>query len=62
MRICVRRVRRIQLVFSNVETRYKQFNGEMVVFKGTLFHAFSGHHYTNVVMDVNSIEAKQKKS
>jgi hypothetical protein len=45
-----------------VETRYKQFNGEMVVFKGTLFHAFSGHHYTNVVMDVNCIEAKQKKS
>jgi hypothetical protein len=38
------------------------FIGDFVVFKGTLFHAFSGHHYTNVVMDVNCIEAKQKKS
>jgi hypothetical protein len=30
--------------------------------KGTLFHALSGHHYTDVVMDVGSIETRQKRS
>ena len=55
----VRGVRRIQLILSNVKTPYKEFTGKMVVVKGTLFHAFSGHHYTKVVMDVSSIEAKR---
>ena len=57
--ISVRGTRRIQLVFSNRETSYKQSIGEIVVVKGSLFHAISGHHYTDVVMDVRAIEAKQ---
>jgi hypothetical protein len=56
--ISVRGVRRIQLIFSNPKTPYKESTGKIVVVKGTLFHAFSGHHYTKVVMDVSSIEAK----
>jgi uncharacterized protein DUF4431 len=48
--------RRVQLTFSNLATDYKQLVGKNVVVKGTLFHAFSGQHYTDVVMDVRSIE------
>lgn len=51
-------VRRIQLILLN-KTPYKEFTNKIVVVKGTLFHAHSGHHYTRVVMDVSSIEAKQ---
>lgn len=50
----VKGVRRIQLIF-NTETPYKQLIGRKVLVKGTLFHAFSGHHYTDVVMDVRSV-------
>ncbi|HEX7334337.1 MAG TPA: DUF4431 domain-containing protein [Pyrinomonadaceae bacterium] len=55
----VRGVRRIQLILLNIKTPYKEFTGKIVVVKGTLFHAHSGHHYTRVVMDVSSIEAKR---
>lgn len=51
----VQRVRRIQLIFSP-EQPYKEFIGKKVFVEGTLFHAFSGHHYTKVVMDVHSID------
>lgn len=49
--------RQIQLAFSPA-TPYKTWIGKNVVVKGTLFHAFSGHHYTEVVMNVVSIESK----
>ncbi|MCU1266970.1 MAG: hypothetical protein JWM21_3288 [Acidobacteria bacterium] len=57
----VKGTRQIQLTFSDLETPYKQFIGKNIVVKGTLFHAFSGHHYTDVVMAVGSIEGDKKK-
>src|SRR5215510_4345751 len=42
----VRGVHRIQLVFTNGETSYKEFVGKLVLVNGTLFHAETGHHYT----------------
>lgn len=35
---------------------HKEFIGKTVLVKGTLFHAFAGHHHTDVVMDVSSIK------
>jgi Domain of unknown function (DUF4431) len=54
----VKGARRIQLTFANLPTDYKQLISKNVVAKGTLFHAFSGHHYTDVVMSVDSLELK----
>ncbi len=58
--ISVEGAKRIQLTFANVGTDYKGLIGKDVVVRGTLFHAFSGHHYTDVVMDASSIELKQR--
>ena len=57
----VRGARRVQLVFSNLETSPTQLIGDTVVVRGKLFHAHTGHHYTDVLIDVSSIEAKQKQ-
>jgi hypothetical protein len=46
------------LAFSGSETSHRAFIGKQVVVKGTLFHAHTGHHYTDVVMKVESIERK----
>jgi hypothetical protein len=51
----VKGIRRIQLAVFNLKGPYKQFIGKKVVVKGTLFHAHTGGHYTDVVMDVGSI-------
>jgi hypothetical protein len=51
-------VRQIQLAFTGAEKDHKQLIGKQVVVTGTLFHAHTGHHYTNVVMNVGSIERK----
>jgi hypothetical protein len=51
-------VRQIQLVFAGTETAHKALIGKQVVVTGTLFHAHTGHHYTDVVMNVQSIEGK----
>ena len=53
----VKNVRRIQLEFTKP---YKEFIGKTVLVKGTLFHAFTGHHHTDVLMDVRSIELGNK--
>jgi hypothetical protein len=54
----VYRVRQIQLSFAVGETDHKKLIGKNVVVKGTLFRAHTGHHYTDVVLTVRSIEKK----
>ena len=34
---------------------HKDLIGKTVVLRGTLFHANTGHHHTDVLMDVQSI-------
>lgn len=46
-------VREIQLVLT---TPHKEFIGKTVLVKGTLFHAFTAHHHTDVLMDVRSFK------
>ncbi len=45
-------VRELQLVLH--EPR-RELIGKKVIIKGTLFHAHTGHHHTDVLMDVQSI-------
>jgi hypothetical protein len=54
----VKNIRRIQLV---ITMPYKEFIGKKVLVKGTLFHAFTGHHHTKVLMEVQSIEEFRHK-
>ena len=49
----VKNIRRIQLVLT---IPYKGLIGKRVLVKGTLFHAFTGHHHTDVLMDVSFIK------
>jgi hypothetical protein len=51
-------VAQIQLAFTGAAKDHKLLIGKQVVVTGTLFHAHTGHHYTDVVMNVQSIEAK----
>jgi hypothetical protein len=51
-------VRQIQLAFPSSDTAHKALIGKQVVVTGTLFHGHTGHHYTDVVMNVQSIEGK----
>jgi hypothetical protein len=51
-------VRQVQLVFLVNGTSYKALIGKPVVVKGKLFHAHTGHHFTDVLMKVDSIERK----
>jgi hypothetical protein len=46
-------LREIQLVLT---MPHKDFIGKTVLVKGTLFHAFTAHHHTDVLMDVRSIK------
>lgn len=50
-------VRQIQLAFDG-STSHKALIGKQVVVTGSLFHAHTGHHYTDVVLKVQSIERK----
>lgn len=52
----VYRITQIQLAFSG--TAYKNLIGQNVVVTGSLFHAHTGHHYTDVVLNVRSIERR----
>ena len=54
----VYRVRQIQLSFAVGGMDHKKLIGKNVVVKGTLFRAHTGHHYTDVVLTVRSIEKK----
>ena len=51
-RISVEHVREMELVLS---VPHKNLIGKNVIVKGTLFHAFTGHHHTDVLMSVQSI-------
>ena len=51
-------VRQVQLAFDRSETSHKTLIGKPVVVTGLLFQAHTGHHYTEVVMNVQSIERK----
>jgi hypothetical protein len=42
----------LQLVLS---VPRKELIGKKVIVKGTLFHAHTGHHHTDVLMNVESI-------
>ena len=53
-------VREIQLAFADSGTNYKNLIGKNVVVSGTLFHAHTGHHYTDVVLTVRSIELRPR--
>jgi hypothetical protein len=53
----VRNLRVIQLV---LQMPHKEFIGKTVLVKGTLFHGFTGHHHTDVLMDVRSIKLSPK--
>ena len=55
----VRGIRRIQLVSD--PARYRHLIGKDVVVTGTLFHAHTGHHYTDVLITVSSIEVSSRK-
>jgi hypothetical protein len=46
------------LAFAGNGQSHHALIGKQVVVKGTLFHAHTGHHYTDVVMNVESIERK----
>jgi hypothetical protein len=55
----VKDIRKIQLVLT---APHKELIGETVLVKGTLFHAFTGHHHTDVLMDVSSIKKLSQNS
>jgi hypothetical protein len=48
----VRDVKKVQLILPATS---RCLIGKDVVAKGALFHAFTGHHYTDVVMNVVSL-------
>lgn len=39
-----------------LEIEHETLIGKLVMVKGTLFHAFTGHHHTDVLMNVQSIK------
>ena len=45
-------VREIELV---LKMPHRALIGKTVIVNGTLFHAFTGHHHTEVLIDVKSI-------
>jgi hypothetical protein len=48
--------KRVQLIFTAGVIPYKHLIGKDVVVKGKLFHSHTGHHFTDVLVDVGSIE------
>jgi Domain of unknown function (DUF4431) len=48
----------IQLAFVDNGTAYNNLIGKPVVVTGSLFHAHTGHHFTDVVLKVRSIERR----
>jgi len=57
-RISVEHVRKIELVLTIPQ---KNMMGKNVIVSGTLFHAFTGHHHTDVLMRVQSISLAVSK-
>jgi Domain of unknown function (DUF4431) len=54
----VYRTTRIQLVFLESGTAYKNLIGKNIVVTGSLFHAHTGHHYTDALLKVRSIKRR----
>jgi Domain of unknown function (DUF4431) len=51
-----RGIRRVTLVFSNpIPHPARYYLKRRVKVEGTLFHAFTGHHHTKILVDVTSI-------
>lgn len=59
--VSVEGARRIQLLFTDPSMDYKALVGKHIKVKGSLFHAETGGHYTDVVMSVQSIEPKKRR-
>lgn len=51
----IKDVSRMQLMVYDLKAPYMHFIGGTVVVKGTLVHAHTGSHFTDVLMDVQSI-------
>ena len=49
----VENIKEVQLVLTGSS---KEFIDKTVLVEGTLFHAFTGHHHTDVLMSVRSIK------
>lgn len=58
----VRGIRRIQLLLFDFKGPYNQLIGKRVVVAGSVVHAHTGGHYTQVVMEVGSFKAALKAS
>jgi len=58
----IKDVKRIQLMMYDLKTPYKQFVGRSIIAKGILVHGHTGSHYTDVLMDVQSIKAQRRKN
>ena len=54
--VTVENIRRMELVLT---IPHKNMIGKNVIVEGTLFHGFSGHHHTDVLMTVQSIRRVQ---
>lgn len=53
----------VQLIFhSTPSEKYWRYANQDIVVTGTLFRAETGHHYTDVVMDVKAIRAVGKSA
>jgi len=55
----VSNAKQIQLAFPASGITYKDLIGKDVVVSGTLFHAHTAHHYTDVVLTVRSIKRRR---
>lgn len=55
----VSNAKQIQLAFPTSGITYKDLIGKDVVVSGTLFHAHTGHHYTDAVLTVRSIKRRR---
>jgi hypothetical protein len=55
--LSVRDISAIQLVLLG---DHEELTGKNVIVKGTLFHGFTGHHHTDVLMNVQSINRADK--
>jgi hypothetical protein len=47
----------VQLILHSMPSEYWRYANQDIVVTGTLFRAETGHHYTDVVMDVETIRA-----
>lgn len=51
-------VRQVQLNLAKLRTRPAIKPGQTVTIRGTLYHGFSGYHFTDAVMNVSALESR----